>query len=191
MQLASRPPGRPTRLQRRSGFSLVELMIAVVVLTVAVSGFSSSVLSSLVLGRMNRETDIAQQAARRVLEEIQGEEFAQVFAAYNDALGDYAGAGAEVGSGFAVDGLDLRAGDADGLAGRVEFPTIDAGGVDELREDVVDAGLGMPRDLDGENGIDGADHAGDYELLPVRVVIEWNGVRGDRRMALETVLWAR
>ncbi len=166
-------------------------MIAVVVLTVAVSGFSSSVLSSLVLNRMNRETDVAQQAARRVLEEIQGEEFDQIFAAFNATNGDYAGAGVESAPGFAVDGLDLLAGDADGLVGRIEFPTVDAGGVLELREDVVDPGLGMPRDLDGLNGVDGADHSGDYQLLPVRVVVEWNGVRGARRIALETVLWAR
>jgi len=166
-------------------------MIAVVVLTVAVSGFSSSVLSSLVLSRMNRETDVAQQAARRVLEEIQGEEFEQVFAAFNADLGDYAGAGVESVPGFVVDGLDVRAGDADGMVGRIEFPTIEVAGVQELREDVVDVGLGMPRDLDGLNGIDGADHAGDYQLLPVRVIVEWNGVRGDRLIALETVLWAR
>jgi prepilin-type N-terminal cleavage/methylation domain-containing protein len=179
------------RSRRDSGFSLVELMIAVVVLTMAVAGFSSSVLSSLVLNRMNRETDVAQQAARRMLEEMQGEEFEQIFAAYNADGGDYAGAGAENGPGFAVDGLDLLPGDADGMVGRIEFPVVDAAGTQELREDVVDAGLGMPRDLDGLNGIDAADHAGDYQLLPVRVLVEWNGVRGARRIALETLLWAR
>jgi prepilin-type N-terminal cleavage/methylation domain-containing protein len=193
MQLDSRPAqrARPRPLHRCAAFSLVELMIAVVVLTVAVSGFSSSVLSSMVLNRMNRETDVAQQAARRALEELQSEEFGQVFAAFNATVGDYAGSGAEAAPGFAVAGLDLIDGDADGLAGRIEFPSIDVLGVLELREDVVDAGLGMPRDLDGQNGIDAADHAGDYQLLPVRVVIEWDGVRGARRLALETVLWAR
>jgi type II secretory pathway pseudopilin PulG len=167
------------------------VLIAVVVLSVAVTGFSSAVLSSIVLNRMNRETDIAQQAARRMLEEIQSEEFELIFACYNAQAGDYAGVGVENGVGFAVAGLDVQAGDADGLVGRVQFPTVDAFGVEELREDVVDVGLGMPRDLDGLNGIDGADHASDYELLPVRVVVEWNGVRGVRRIALETVLWAR
>jgi len=179
------------RPRARVGFSLVELLIAVTVLTVAVTGFSSSVLSSLVLNRMNRETDVAQQAARRMLEELQGEEFDQIFACYNAQAGDYAGAGVESGAGFAVAGLDLQDGDADGLVGRIEFPVVDVFGVEELREDVVDAGLGMPRDLDGLNGVDGFDHATDYQLLPVRVVIEWEGVRGNRRIALETVLWAR
>ena len=126
-----------------------------------------------------------------MLEEIQGEEFDQIFACYNAQAGDYAGAGVEAGPGFAVQGLDVQAGDVDGLVGRVEFPTVDVLGIEELREDVVDAGLGMPLDLDGLNGIDGFDHAGDYQLLPVRVVVEWNGVRGARRIALETVLWAR
>lgn len=193
MQPAHRPPRRAStrRARGRAGFSLVELLIAVVVLTVAVTGFSSSVLSSLVLNRMNRETDIAQQAARRIMEEIQGEEFDEVFACFNAQAGDYGGAGVETGAGFVVDGLDVQDGDADGMVGRVEFPTVDVAGGEELREDVVDAGLGMPRDLDGANGVDGFDHADDYELLPVRVVVEWNGVRGPRQITLETVLWAR
>lgn len=193
MPVVLRLPRRARRAapRRTRGFSLLELLIAVVVLTVAVSGFSGSVLSSLVLNRMNRETDVAQQAARRMLEEIQGEEFDQIFAAFNATVGDYAGAGAESAAGFAVAGLDPLTGDADGLVGRIEFPVVEVLGVQELRENVVDAGWGMPRDLDGLNGVDAADHSGDYELLPVRVVVEWNGVRGPRRMALEMLLWAR
>jgi prepilin-type N-terminal cleavage/methylation domain-containing protein len=170
-----------------AGFSMVELMAAIVILTVAISGFTSSILSSMVLSRMNRESGVAQQAARQMLEQIHGEEFREAFFAFNTAAGDYGGGGVEFGPGFPVQGLDLLPADGDGLVGRIEFPTVDFGGVEQLREDVVDAGFGMPRDLDGD-GIDVDDHSGDYELLPVRVIVEWNGVRGPRQVTMESIL---
>ena len=64
-------------------------------------------------------------------------------------------------------------------------------GVWELREDYVDAELGMPADLDGVPGIDDDDHSGDYRILPVRVQVQWSGVSGTRTLAVETVLWNR
>jgi prepilin-type N-terminal cleavage/methylation domain-containing protein len=172
----------------RAGFSIVELMIAVVVLAIAVCGLSSSILSSMVLNRVNRETTVAQQAAREMLEQIHGEEFGQAFFAFNATVGDYGGLDVERGPGFAVPGLDVRTGDPDGLAGRVVFPTIDVLGAEQLREDVVDAALGLPRDLDGDGVIGTDDVSGDYILLPVRIVVEWRGVRGDRQLTLESVL---
>jgi hypothetical protein len=63
-----------------------------------------------------------------------------------------------------------------------------AGGALELREDVVDAGLGMPRDLNLDGVIDALDHSGDYRILPVRVLVEWTGMSGNRTHRLETVL---
>lgn len=170
---------------------MVELMFAVVILAVAVCGLSSSILSSMVLDRVNRETTVAQQAAREMLERIHGEEFREVFHAFDAVAGNYGGLDVEQGPGFAVPGLDARVGDPDGLVGRVEFPTLDVGGVQELREDVADADLGMPRDLDGNGLIDAVDVSATYVLLPVRVVIEWRGVRGDRQLTLESVLSSR
>ena len=38
-----------------------------------------------------------------------------------------------------------------------------------LREDVAIPAMGMPRDLDGDNVVDGVDHKGDYRMLPVIV----------------------
>ena len=62
----------------------------------------------------------------------------------------------------------------------------------ELREDVADAGLGMPRDLDGDGFVEpGVNVAGEYVVLPVRVLIEWRGVSGDRSVQLETMLCTR
>ena len=70
-------------------------------------------------------------------------------------------------------------GDPDGLAGEIIFPV--AGG--ELREDLVDAELGFPRDLDGD-GIDGQAHNGDYEILPILIRVRWTGQLGERTFDL-------
>jgi len=55
-----------------------------------------------------------------------------------------------------------------------------------LREDYVDAKLGMPRDLNGDSLIDDLDHSGDYVVLPVHVQIRWRGNFGPRVYDLYT-----
>lgn len=169
-------------------------MAAAAVLAVALSGLAGSLVSAMALARVNRESAIARAAAQRTLEEIQGVPFAETFAVFNASTADDAGLTFPArGAGFAVAGMDAPPGDADGLCGRVMFPTVvNLFGVEELREDVVDARMGMPRDLnlDGLPG-DGLDHAGDYVVLPVRVRIEWRGVSGTRQLDFETVLCDR
>jgi hypothetical protein len=72
------------------------------------------------------------------------------------------------------------------MTGRIIFPeSIDTG---ELREDIEDEALGMPRDLNGDGEIDAVNHAKDYLLLPVRIRVEWSGLTGDRSYELYTVL---
>lgn len=184
------------RAARRTcaGFSLIELMIASFVLTVAVCGVSGSMVSALALNRVNRETALAQEAIRRVMEEARGVPFPQIFAAYNSSAADNPPAPVvSPGRNFAVFGLEPQVGDADGFVGEVTFPTTVVAGVEQLREDVVDAGLGMPRDLNGvlTPGDDLLNHANDYRLLPMRVRVSWRGVSGDRTMAAECMLSAR
>ena len=48
--------------------------------------------------------------------------------------------------------------------------------------------LGMPRDLDGQGGIDAQDHSNDYCILPVTVRLEWRGAAGDSQLDLHMVL---
>jgi len=57
-----------------------------------------------------------------------------------------------------------------------------------VREDVVDSGLGTPRDLNGNNVVDTANHSSDYLLLPVRVTIEWKSTSGARKFEIVTQL---
>ncbi|HTF87280.1 MAG TPA: hypothetical protein VK843_02645 [Planctomycetota bacterium] len=181
---------RPRRA--RAGFTLVDVMMAAVVLAVAISGVCGSIVVSMSLNRVNRDTAVAQQAARLVLEEIESRTFNEVFAAYNADAGDNAGLlSAAPGANFVVAGLEPLDGDADGMCGRIMFPTQVAGGVEQLREDFVDPALGMPRDLNSDAVVDALDHATNYRVLPVRVRIEWQGSTGPRSVDIETMLCQR
>lgn len=148
------------------------MTIAAAVLAIAITSLMSLIVSSITLSRVNHETSIAHEAARRTIEQLQGTDFGDIFAVWG------------ANPNFAVRGLTPQLGDADGLVGQVSFPTV-AG---QLREDVADAGLGMPRDLDGDGAVDAADHSGDYVVLPVRVRLSWRGVSGDRAVDLTTML---
>lgn len=167
-------------------------MAVMVILAVAITGLSGSMLLSMSLNRVNRDSALAQQAARRVMEQIESRPFGEVFAAYNAAKGDDVGLSSPaLGPNFAVAGLQVQHGDADGACGRVMFPTQTLGGLEQLREDVDVAALSMPRDLNGDGVVDALNHATDYKLLPVRVRIEWQGVSGPQHLDLETMLSPR
>jgi hypothetical protein len=126
-----------------------------------------------------------------MLETLRGLPVGGVFADFNaDAGDDPGGVGTSPGSGFAVQGLDAQAGDPDGFVGRVIFP-VTVGDPGVLAEDHVDAGFGMPMDLNSDGVIDKADHAGNYRLLPVRVRVEWSGPAGDRFVELDSLLSVR
>jgi hypothetical protein len=165
-------------------------MIAMVITAMALGAFSQAVVSTRKLGRVNEEQSLALQAANRMLVTMQSETFAQVFARYNaTGTDDPGGAGTAPGANFAVPGLEPREGDADGMPGQILFPnTTAAPGV--LREDLANQPLGMPRDLNGSGGTDSANHAGDYNLLPVLVRVDWSSAAGRGRTELKTMLVA-
>lgn len=168
------------------GFTFVEIMIVLVILVVALGIYASTVVSLSRSGPINRETALAMEAARSKLEELYSVPADEAFARYNASpADDPGGAGTAPGNTFAVFGLDLQEGDPDGFVGQVQFPTI--GGA--LREDVDDRALGMPRDLNLDSGvIDALDHSLDYQILPVRVRIEWRGRGFNRSVELSGAL---
>lgn len=164
-------------------------MIAAIVIGVALLGAVVAMIDSMSLTRVNRDAAVARQAARLELESLQGVPFDEIFAAYNESAADDAGLSDPApGSSFTVFGLQARADDADGMCGRISFPVEDGGPFDVLREDLVDARFGMPRDLNLDGAIDAANHANDYVLLPVRVQVEWRSPTGNQAITLETVL---
>ena len=168
--------------------SLVELLMAVVLLLVGMLGFTQSLISSVTTGATTREVGLATQAARRTVATLQSMPFDEVFARFNaDAADDPGGAGTAPGSGVIVPGLTLQQGDPDGMVGEIVFPsTAAAPGI--LREDLADAALGTPRDLNGDGAWDNADHSGDYRILPVIVRMRWRGKAGDASVEFRTLL---
>ncbi len=189
---AQRRIGRRARGTRsEGGFSLLEVTIAISVLTLALVGATGSILAGNRLQRVNRESAVAEDAVRQVLESMRGAALATTFARFNATAADNPAGVVSPGATFAVEGLREPPENAGAPVGTIVFPAILDGGVLELREDFVDAELGMPADLNGDGAIDGADHSGDYRVLPVRVQVQWFGVSGTRTLAVETVLWNR
>jgi hypothetical protein len=176
---------RPIRHRRqRAGMSAIELIVAVTVLTVAFGMYATTVTAVGRQRQILRESSLAGDACQDLMETMRSEPIGDVYALYNhDENDDPDGAGTAPGPRFDVLGLDPEAG-ADAV-GEVRLPEIEvAPGVWELREDIEDAELGMPRDLNGDSIIDERNHAEDYVHLPVLIRAHWKGAYGTRRFEL-------
>ena len=160
-------------------------------MSVMVAGLLSYLLSfseSVSLSEVNRETVIAVQELRATLEEVRATDFDDVFATYNEAdADDPGGAGTAVGADFAVPGFTPQDGDADGMVGKILFPTVD-GQPDRLTETPTDDFPFLPRDLNLDGDAGDADVTADCRLLPVVVRLEWSGRTGDRQLEIAALL---
>ncbi len=189
----NRDPGVPGRRDR--GLSLVELMIALVVVAFALLALFTLVTSSSQVQQETREKTLAYSAARKMIEEMRAATFAEIYARYNsvdDNLPAVAGqpndTGApgpsnlrEPGPTFTVEGLNP----VPGLAvGRILFAE-SGGGLSELG----DASKGIPaKDLNRDG--DAVDTGlTTYKILPVRVEVTWEGVGGKKTtIAVDTLI---
>jgi prepilin-type N-terminal cleavage/methylation domain-containing protein len=110
---------------KRSGVTLLELIVVMAVMTVAVSMFTSMVVHTARQRGLNRENAIASNAARTMLEWMRNEDFHEIFARFNaDPNDDPAGPGTAPGSTFDVPGLTPLADDLDQLVGEIHMPVI-------------------------------------------------------------------
>jgi hypothetical protein len=168
---------------------MIELTLVMSVLLVAFLALSQSLVTSMALTRVNRESALATDGVRRVVELMQGgEDFDLLFRLYNSDPLDDPGPLPAPGDTFQVEGLEAAPDDPDGAVGEILFPVIDTAGGPELREDIDMPELSMPRDLDGDGLIDSLDHAGDYRLLPVLVRLRWKGISGERTAEARTLI---
>lgn len=169
----------------QSGLTLVELTVAITVMVIALCATASTVVTTNALNRQSHETAVARKAAESMMEALRNTSIQTVFARYNVATSDDpGGAGTAPGANFVVEGLTPVAGAPGGVAGHIFFPSAGP----DLRENVVDPTLGMPRDLSGDILQDGFDHSADYFVLPVRVRVTWTGKSGPRFVELQTLL---
>lgn len=167
-----------------SGFTLVEVVFALLVFVVGIGFAGTTMTSSMLLNHSSRETTLATNAAQSIVEAMRGEDFFEVYRRFNGSTADDPAIGVSPGDVFAVRGLNVRPDDPDGFVGRIVFPDV-AG---QLREDVVSARLGMPRDLNGDGTHDTEGHNLDYGILPVLVRVDWTGQSGDRSIEIATTL---
>lgn len=180
----------------RRGFTLLEVIIGLAILAIALVGIVSALFSSMRLQQAAREQSLASAALQRTLEEMRTSgAWLEIFRRYNSTNADDPGlAGAIPGARFAVDGLTPLAADADQMEGRIllpEDPTVPS----QLKENLNFSPWGFPAgmDLTGDGVIDANNHATDYVLLPVRIVIEWrSGAGGNRgRIEVATILYSK
>jgi type II secretory pathway pseudopilin PulG len=170
--------------------TIIELMVASTILLLALLSFTKVIVFSTGTTEVQHDVMMAREATRQAIETIQSAEFSDIFALYNsDPTDDPEGYGTGPGDGISVDGLTPPSGTTATTVGQIVFPAIfdDAGDL-QIREDYVDAALGMPRDLNGDGVIDSEDHSDDYQLLPVRVLVEWEGKSGTARLEVRTLL---
>lgn len=190
MELDGKPLHWSLDRHRRAGMTLIEVAMAMTILSIAFLMYSSTSISVNRQRAASRESSIAAHAARETLETLRGETLSNIYALYNsDPSDDPLGPGTAPGHRFAVSGLNPIPGMPDGMIGEVQLPEMEiAEGVWQLREDLVRPDLSMPRDLNGDSIIDGNDHSTDYVQLPVRVRIDWKGRYGPRSLKMDTFI---
>ena len=163
----------------------IEALIALVIFTTCGFILSSSLTASFAGRLANEERAAASRAARNILEDMRNVRFVELYPSYNgDPDDDPGGAGTSPGQHFAVEGLQALDTDTDGFVGRIVLPA-ESG---ELREDTVQPELGLPRDLNGDGVVDKFDHRSDYVLIPIQIVVEWDGFMGPQRFQMASML---
>ena len=180
------PPGLARRAARaRAGFALLEVSLAIALLTIGMGFFTQSFILISGMYPLAEDEALAMERARNVAETIRATAFNQLVVSYNGLPGDDpGGAGTAPGDTFGIEDSSRRLEHPDGPAGQVLMPLVGA----MLREDLVDAALGMPRDLNGDGVIDGLDHAGEYHVLPVVVRTRWMNKQGEQTFELHLTL---
>jgi len=91
------PTGFSRHINYVPGFTLIEVMIAMALLTIGTLALLSALGGGLLQRETSREYDIARNAAAAKLEEIRGRDFTNVFAQYNLTYFDVPGLTARAG----------------------------------------------------------------------------------------------
>lgn len=200
-----------TKTSQSKGMTLFEIIVAVAILTLAVTTAVQLQMRSMMVVQTDDEAVTAMNAARRMRELMETDvPFNKIFYFFNDKTSDDNLTGFDSAnptpSGLTASNTFfvpynsvflLRDTDGDTIpdskvVGMVYFPTDTTGKLLETETGAF-LGTGVNIDLNG-NGTndDTTDLASTYTLLPVKVVVEWTSVSGgNQRVELKTILVKR
>jgi prepilin-type N-terminal cleavage/methylation domain-containing protein len=195
----------PVRVRRRAGtrgLSLVEVLVAAAVVSIALLSHAASTLAGHRLTQSEESRSVALQFVREFLERIRADEdwaglYARLVA--QDAIVEPGSTG---GAGVVVTDLpSLRAptdyySDCEVPASLgpvqvlVQVPFVLSGTTRVLREDQTAPAFGLPYDLSGDGVVDSLAHGADYLALPIVVTLRWTGP-GEVPQTLRVSTWLR
>jgi prepilin-type N-terminal cleavage/methylation domain-containing protein len=177
----------PSRHPRRRGFTLLEVMIAMAIATVATSILSTSVTSLLANTMTRQQRTIAAEGAMNCLEQIRSTPAELVFALFNsDPSDDPDGEGTGFGPLFSIEGLDPV---LDNAGNPLPIGTVLLPGNGAVLDESFDQPeFGLPRDLDGDLMVSAGDCSDCYLVLPVTVRIRWQSRLGERSLEMSVLL---
>lgn len=165
----------------RGGIALLETSVLIAAIALVAVTIMKAFQARWTAAQADRELSLARAALASKAAAMEAIPFDKLFRCFNPLPhDDPEGPFTAPGSWFEAPGLES----AGPQPGRIEFPVDSIG---QLKESLSVPWAGMPRDLNGDRVIDTADRSGDYRLLPVRLVVEWRGALGTRR--IEQVLF--
>ncbi|MEZ6015366.1 MAG: type II secretion system protein [Planctomycetota bacterium] len=162
---------------RRSGFTLIEVVITAAVLFIGLLAMTSTSWVVHSLRGTYADKQLAHQGMQGVIEDLYAlsESARDSEDGWATTILERFGVGGAPGPTFNLRGLDPWPGEA--TVGRVTIVT------DETQTDAgLGATLGMPRDLNGDSAVNDVDVSDDAVLLPVIVELRWRGEAGNRQM---------
>ena len=177
-QRGERRSGFPRRTGNQTGFTLVEVALAMTVLTVALMAMSASTLKMNSLRRQNRERAVAQNMVRIMSENVYSISETNLRTAkgtaqtWSELMVQSLSPGGELGNTFDVTELASK-------AGQPSVGTIQLILDETLSDAALGFEMGMPRDLNGDRDANDNDVTIGARILPIVITARWNGVTGD------------
>jgi len=153
------------------GFSLLEVMIAAMVITIAVVTLIGTLMYTDRLQQVTQTNQLVTYGIKQICETIRAYEFSEIYLAYNPS--------GTLGDDFDIPGLAAQSGDSDGQVGKITL---------YIDETATVASLDLPRDLNGDNDASDADVSTDYRLLPVKATVAWNDTWGNHTYSIYTFM---
>jgi prepilin-type N-terminal cleavage/methylation domain-containing protein len=163
--------------RRKSGFSLLELVITIAVLVMGLMAISATVAGASILRHIDKERRLAETVLRSTVEAMRSYSRSSLSnpAGWSQTMVTDFSPGGAVGGTFDVPGL--RA-----IPGQLTVGTIQVVVDERVTDKTLGVDLGMPRDLDADGVADNPNVSAKATMLPVVIRIQWMGTGGNRRL---------